>query len=164
MNFQSRDKKEKPSQEELERKFAYFSEQELLKTGKFYRFWASGRITKHFFATSMEYVPAIADLNIMYLPESLKQPNDSIVTSLMKALELRELLLSELRCSNILGVNEERLSTVVTLVENCETCGKPIEGRFYKGHFKNDGVVRVTCAKCGDAWGFCGFSVSSEQH
>jgi len=52
MNFQSCDKKEKPPQEELEKKFAYFSEREALKTGEFYRFWASGRITRHFFATN----------------------------------------------------------------------------------------------------------------
>lgn len=156
---------QKPSQEELVKMFTYFSEPELIKTGSFYRFWSTGRITKHFFNYSEEVEPRIAEINIIILPETQQTENDSITTTFLKALELRELLLLECKARKILLDGETSIPTSkITTSEQCEFCNGPISGKFYKGHVRFDGPSRMLCETCGKHYGFCGHSISSNNH
>lgn len=157
----------RPTNEELTKQFSYFAHNELQETGEFYRFWATGRVTKHFYNNVIEVCPRIGLMNLILLPQTVYHNNDSIVTTFIKALELRELLLIELRQKGSVNPNEEQLnvSSLTTLLPSrCEYCGRLIEGAYYKAHVKHDGPVRDLCQTCAPNIGFCGQQVSSNNH
>lgn len=155
----------KPTQEELEKMFTYFSEPDLIKTGKFYRFWSTGRITKHHFSFTEEVEPRIAEVNIIILPETQQIPNDSITTSFLKALELREILILECKAKKLLFENETQLpSSKIAVGSKCECCDQAITGVYYKAHIRFDGPARILCENCKQNYGFCQQPISSNNH
>jgi hypothetical protein len=156
-----------PTQDELEKQFGYFANRQLLKTGKFYRFWANGKITKHFNMYSEEAEPSISRRNLVFLPETHNEPFDVITTTFLQALELRELLLLSLRQRGLLKRGEEKLTEpepFVSLPSSCEFCSKPLNGEYAKAHIRHDGPARILCKNCSSKVGFLNQPISSDYH
>jgi hypothetical protein len=156
-----------PTQDELNEQFSYFAQTQLLRTGRFCRFWANGKITKHFNAYSEEVEPAVSSRNLILLPETHNEQFDVITTTFLQALELRELLLINLRQRGLLELGAEKLSEpepFVSLPLSCEFCSKPLSGQYAKAHIRHDGPARILCKNCSSKVGFLNQPISSDYH